>query len=240
MANIWFRMYAEFATDPKVQVLTEALQRRYVMLLCMQCNNNYANRPDDEIALALRITLDELIETKETLKNRGLLFPDGSINGWEKRQYISDLKDPTAANRQKRYRENKKQHRNATVTSRLPESDTDTETDNKNPIAHPSDDATLAQKIYSKQFMAFWDLYPRKKSKGDAAKAFKKVHPSDYHMVRAGLEAAIKSADWLKDGGQYIPYPATWLRARGWEDAEPSEQEKKPFDMDDFLRSIQA
>ena len=29
----WFRMYAEFATDPKVQMLSEADQRRYIMLL---------------------------------------------------------------------------------------------------------------------------------------------------------------------------------------------------------------
>lgn len=29
MANPWFRMYSEFATDAKVQMLSEAMQRRY-------------------------------------------------------------------------------------------------------------------------------------------------------------------------------------------------------------------
>ena len=31
-------------------------------------------------------------------------------------------------------------------------------------------------------------------------------------------EQARKSPDWQKARGKYIPYPATWLRARGWLD----------------------
>ena len=34
----------------------------------------------------------------------------------------------------------------------------------------------------------------------------------------ATIERATTSEDWLKEGGKYIPYPATWLGARGWED----------------------
>jgi hypothetical protein len=131
MANPWFRLYAEIVTDPKVIIVTEALRWRYVALLCIHCNEQYENAPDDEIALSLRVTVDEWLETKKTFIQRKLLNPDGSIKGWEKRQYISDLKDPTASERQKRYRENKKLYRNAGVTSRLPESDTDTDTDKK-------------------------------------------------------------------------------------------------------------
>lgn len=122
MSNIWFRMYSEFAYDPKVQVLTEALQRRYVMLLCLHSGNQYENRPEDEIAFALRVTRDEFVTTRDEFVRRGLLNEKTyAINGWEKRQYISDIKDPTAAERQKRYREKKRNERNDTVTSRLPE-----------------------------------------------------------------------------------------------------------------------
>ena len=35
----WFRFYAEFATDPKVQMLSEQDQRRFIMLLCLRCSN---------------------------------------------------------------------------------------------------------------------------------------------------------------------------------------------------------
>ena len=34
------------------------------------------------------------------------------------------------------------------------------------------------------------------------------------------IEKKKRSQDWLKDGGQFIPYPATWLNAGGWEDEE--------------------
>lgn len=132
MANAWFRMYSELATDPKVQVLTEALQRRYVMLLCLNCDEKYQNAPDDEIALALRISIDDWHDTKKTLIARRLLNEDGSIHGWEKRQYISDIKDPTAAERQRRYRDNK---RNGTVTSRPPEADTEPEPEQEKEIS---------------------------------------------------------------------------------------------------------
>mgnify|MGYP001767301504 CR=1 FL=1 len=129
MANQWFRLYSEFAFDPKVQILTEALQRRYVMLLCLHCDGKYENRPVDELALSLRVTVEEMTVTLDELKHRGLVTREGKINGWDKRQYISDVKDPTAAERQRRYREKRRNARNDTVTSRAPESDTDTETD---------------------------------------------------------------------------------------------------------------
>ncbi len=129
MSNQWFRLYAEILNDPKVQIVTEALRWRYVALLCLQCNGNYENRPDDEIALSLRVTVEEWLLTRQEFIKRELLTTEGKISGWEKRQYISDIKDQTAAERQKRYRDRKRNDRNGGVTSRLPEADTETETE---------------------------------------------------------------------------------------------------------------
>ena len=36
--------------------------------------------------------------------------------------------------------------------------------------------------------------------------------------IMAAVEMAKESADWKKEGGKYIPYPATWLNNRRWED----------------------
>lgn len=36
--------------------------------------------------------------------------------------------------------------------------------------------------------------------------------------ARLTIERAMTSEDWQKEGGKFIPYPATWLGARGWED----------------------
>lgn len=69
-------------------------------------------------------------------------------------------------------------------------------------------------------FEKFWTTYPKKKSKGDAEKAWNALKPDEQlqDRIHDALERAKTSADWRKDGGQYIPYPATWLRAKGWED----------------------
>ena len=70
------------------------------------------------------------------------------------------------------------------------------------------------------RFDAFWEQYPKRRSKGQAEKAWLKINPDEekFAAMLAGLENAKKSAEWQKDGGQYIPHPSTWLNAKGWED----------------------
>jgi len=74
--------------------------------------------------------------------------------------------------------------------------------------------------IQEERFNTFWQAYPKKRSKGDAIKAWAKLKPDEelFERIMQGLEKAKSSYDWQKDGGQYIPYPATWLNATGWED----------------------
>jgi hypothetical protein len=131
MSNPWFRLYAEFAHDPKVQMMPEAMQRRLVMLMCMRCSNVTVTLRDDEIAFQLRISESDLAETKRLFIAKGFVDSDWKILNWEKRQFASDH-DPSGAERQKRYREKQKELkavtlRNAQVT--LPDTDTDTDTD---------------------------------------------------------------------------------------------------------------
>lgn len=76
------------------------------------------------------------------------------------------------------------------------------------------------------EFSKFWEFYPRKKAKGDAHKAWiqtKEKRPPLATILKA-LVVLRESEDWLKDGGQYIPYPASWLRAWGW--ADVAEEDK--------------
>lgn len=73
-------------------------------------------------------------------------------------------------------------------------------------------------------FARFWAAYPKKKSKGQAEKTFSKINPSEQLVdaMVAAIERAKNSNDWRKDGGQYIPYPSTWLNSKGWEDEDVS------------------
>ena len=69
-------------------------------------------------------------------------------------------------------------------------------------------------------FARFWAAYPKKRSKGQAEKAWAKLQPDEQlvETMLAAIERAKTSEEWRKEGGRYIPYPATWLNAKGWED----------------------
>lgn len=68
-------------------------------------------------------------------------------------------------------------------------------------------------------FDVFWALYPRRVAKADARRAWAKISPDLYPAVIAGLQLQLKhNQQWQRDGGQYIPYPATWLNGERWED----------------------
>lgn len=78
------------------------------------------------------------------------------------------------------------------------------------------------------QFERFWAAYPRKRSKATAYKTWQKIKPDQplLNTILHALEQQKLSAQWQRDNGQYIPYPATWLNGGRWED-EPEKPEKK-------------
>ena len=71
-----------------------------------------------------------------------------------------------------------------------------------------------------RRFTAFWTAYPKKVGKQDALRAFArlKVGEDQLAAMLAAIEQQRASPQWAKDGGQYIPNPATWLRQGRWED----------------------
>jgi hypothetical protein len=71
-------------------------------------------------------------------------------------------------------------------------------------------------------FAAFWGAYPKKAAKKDALKAWNKLAPSGdlQATMLAALEKQKQWKQWIRDDGQFIPYPATWLNGTRWEDQE--------------------
>jgi hypothetical protein len=70
-------------------------------------------------------------------------------------------------------------------------------------------------------FDAFWQAYPRKQAKTQAAKAFARLRADDALLARMLDTVAQQAASeqWRRDGGQFIPLPASWLNGQRWEDA---------------------
>lgn len=69
-------------------------------------------------------------------------------------------------------------------------------------------------------FDTFWKAYPKKVAKGDARKAWaqtESIRPPLSALLNA-IDAQSKSEQWRRSEGQFIPYPATWLRQERWDD----------------------
>ncbi len=70
------------------------------------------------------------------------------------------------------------------------------------------------------EFDTFWKAYPKKVAKGDARKAWTttaRIRPPMEELLKA-VENHCQSDQWRKNDGEFIPYPATYLRQERWSD----------------------
>lgn len=88
-----------------------------------------------------------------------------------------------------------------------------------------SKDKVSKEKI-SELFARFWSSYPNKTGKKKAEDKWtvilrnltEKDALSLFDEIIAGLDRAKKSKQWLKDNGEFIPHPITWLNQERWND----------------------
>lgn len=111
MTKTWFRFYTETLHDPKVRKLPDDLFRAWINLLCVAAKNGGALPEMEEVADELRLTVTDALTVTEALQNLGFInavtnqhATTFKMNGWEKRQYVSD----TSAERMRRYRQRKR------------------------------------------------------------------------------------------------------------------------------------
>lgn len=87
-------------------------------------------------------------------------------------------------------------------------------------IPDPLTPSQAPEPVAADLFAKFWKLYPLKKGKTSAEKAWRKLKVTDalFSLIVDALAKQCASADWLKDDGRFIPHPATWLNGARWED----------------------
>lgn len=218
MANQWLRLWHDMPNDPKWRTIARVSGQPitsvisvYIHLLVIASNASERGRTHDanteDIASALDLDAEQVQQICSAMQGRVL---DGDlITGWEKRQVA---REDGSAERAKAWREQKKnaaqQQANASERKGTPDTDKDTDKEKKNPTAQPAG------------FAEFWLAFPRKKNKGDAERAWKAIKPDAdlAATILSAIASAKQSSEWRRDGGQFIPYPASWLRAKGWED----------------------
>ncbi|EPH2637469.1 phage replication protein [Pseudomonas aeruginosa] len=79
-------------------------------------------------------------------------------------------------------------------------------------------------------FDQFWAVYPNKTCKAKARAKWEKlkVTPDLFNKIMAGLRKQCASQAWLKDGGQFVPHPTTWLNGERWNDEVRSNVHQLP------------
>jgi len=90
MANSWFRMHADFRACPKVQSMSEAMQRRLLMLFCLRCSDELDGLNAAEISYALRISQRQWTITKSLFVEKGFIDDELNVLGWDMYEPLDD------------------------------------------------------------------------------------------------------------------------------------------------------
>ena len=99
----WLKLWNEFATDQVVQTMSEALQRRLIMIFCFMQSGDLDKLDEQELAKAMAISFDELADTKHVFLKKGFITKNWHPLNWKKRQEF----DEGAAQRMRNMRRNK-------------------------------------------------------------------------------------------------------------------------------------
>lgn len=108
--------------------------------------------------------------------------------------------------------------------------------DRRNGNAKVTDKKSEAKKLDTPivPFGDFYNLYPKKQARAHAERvwglAFQKAILTQQlweSKVRPALVAQIASENWQKEGGKFVPFPATWIRQKRWEDQLHPATEKR-------------
>lgn len=79
-----------------------------------------------------------------------------------------------------------------------------------------------------REFDEWYRIYPRKRARGQALKAYKAARKKTDHATLVGAVQA--QATYLTKGGpEFAPYPATWLNGERWGDDLDTEVEDDPW-----------
>ena len=237
MAEVkWIKITTDMFDDEKIRLIEsmpegDAILVTWIKLLTLagKTNDNgtiYLTETipytEDMLTTICRRPLQIIRLALQTFEKLEMIaIENGIINivNWEKHQNIERLQQIREQTRTRvaRFRE-KQRLLSEPVTLRNAEVTQQNKNKNKN--------------IYMLKngFNLFWERYPKKLAKRDAEKAFAKINPDEklFNLILEKLELYKQSEAWLKDGGQFIPYPATWLNGRRWEDEiTPAIQGKK-------------
>ena len=240
MADVkWIKITTDMFDDEKIKVIENMPDGDSVLVIWLRllilagrCNNNgiisftkdmpYTEKMLSQIFRMSEHTIKYAIETVTrynmvTINNDGFL----EIINWDKHQNttrMNIIKEQTKL-RVKRYREHNKalsyDNCNADVTQGVTQ-------EKRNRSKKIEVRSKKIEKVLNTicPFDEFWMIYPKRVAKSDAVKAWEKIKMTDdlFIKILKVLDHQCKSFEWTKQNGKFVPYPATWLNGKRWED----------------------
>lgn len=196
----------EFWLDEEVAKLTPFARLLYMGLWGI-CDDNYATLPDRPDWIKAQIFPYEILDVSQLLKElegvgKIIKFEEDGKPYWYVKNFFKYQKvDRPSAPKYPKYPHS------------LGEDSTSTRSEVKRREVKLS-------KVYIDHFEMFWSAYPRKVSKRKAEQVFLRIAPNKklFDTIMQALEEHKKSPQWVKDGGQFIPHPTTWLNQERWND----------------------
>jgi uncharacterized protein YdaU (DUF1376 family) len=91
-------------------------------------------------------------------------------------------------------------------------------------------------------FDEFWLVYPRKVGKGAALRKWRQIKPDSSltQEIISSIRQHAESDQWLKDGGQFIPHPTTFLGQQRWLDEVPVAVDSNEAVKAEFMKLVAA
>ncbi len=181
-------------------------------------------------------TIDTVRVALSLYKSVGLIYEDvdGTLVLTDHNNLVGSETDAAARMRNSRARQNNEISASATESEQsanivTPDIDIrvrDKRLDIRDKDLDIRESKTRTRACRDDDFDAFWAVYPRKVGKGEARKAFAKVK-APVSMLIDAVNTQKQSHQWTKNGGEYIPNPATWLNQGRWEDSLPPAESTK-------------
>ena len=143
------------------------------------------------------------------LKFADVTFRDTEMTVINRRMYREAKAKKNHSLRQKKYLEKK--------------NDGDNDKEMTPPSSTSSSSSSSNDDIYMRKFDEFWKLYPKKRDKKKALKAFIKLKPDNglHEKILNSVVAWKNTDDWKKNDGEFIPLPTSFLNGERWNDELP-------------------
>lgn len=178
-------------------------------------------------AVKQRVSMKAIAAGLDKLEETGLIrryTVDGAafllLPGWEKHQNvkIQRLRFPAPLDGQKNGQKggtlNPIQSESISISESESESESESQKNKKENEKEKTD-------WFSDDFDVFWQAYPVKIRKDRAREAYEEAVNVPLETLLKAIAKQKLSVQWSVENGKYIPFPANWLKSRGWEDDLP-------------------